>query len=161
MKFSTISLIGTVCFFLMNSGCKKDEDDSLPPGQQLAKDIMIIEDYLADNGLVAQRTASGLHYIITEEGSGEHPTVNDIVTIKYKGYLTDGTIFDQTTPANALTQPLSIFIPGWIEGIPYRRSGGGKGVLLIPSALGYGKSEVATIPANSVLIFDVTLLEIS
>jgi FKBP-type peptidyl-prolyl cis-trans isomerase FkpA len=161
MKFPTISLIVAVCFVLVNIGCKKDEDDSLPPAEQLAKDIMIIEDYLADNGLVAQRTASGLHYIITEEGSGEHPTIDDVVTIKYKGYLTDGTVFDQTSPANALTQPLGIFIPGWIEGIPYLRSGGGKGVLLIPSALGYGKSEVGRIPAHSVLIFDVTLLEIS
>lgn len=161
MKFSTISLIVAFGFIFIHSGCKKDEEESLTPQQQLAKDIMIIEDYLMSKQLVAQRTASGLHYIITEEGTGEHPTVDDIVTIKYKGYLTDGTIFDQTRPANAITQPLSIFIQGWIEGIPYLRSGGGKGILLIPSALGYGSTAVGSIPANSVIIFDVTLLEIS
>lgn len=161
MKISTISLITVLSILLFNSGCKKDEEESLSPQQQLVKDIMIIEDYLSSRDLTAQRTASGLHYIITQEGTGEHPTINDIVTIKYKGYLTDGTVFDQTPPANALTQPLSIFIQGWIEGIPYLKSGGGKGMLLIPSALGYGSNANRSIPANSVLIFDVTLLEIS
>ena len=54
------------------------------------------------------------------------------------------------------TFPLSNVIQGWQEGIPLF-SEGGSGVLLIPSALGYGGQAVGSIPANSVLIFEVSL----
>ncbi|MFT5602342.1 MAG: FKBP-type peptidyl-prolyl cis-trans isomerase FkpA, partial [Flavobacteriales bacterium] len=47
----------------------------------------------------------------------------------------------------------------WTEGIPYFKEGG-SGILLIPSHLGYGKSGTSGIPGNSVLIFDVKLIEV-
>lgn len=158
MKFLSTIFFVLLLAGLTISGCKK-EDDGLPPAEQLAKDIMIIEDYLRDNNLQAQKTASGLHYIITEEGPGEHPTADNTVTVKYTGYYPDGTIFDRTSPASAATFPLSVVIQGWTEGIPLLKSGGGKGILLIPSALGYGPRDYQRIPANSVLIFEVTLLD--
>ncbi len=159
MKFLH-SCILFVAILVFISSCKK-EDDSLSPADQFAMDINIIEDYLLAKGLSAQKTSSGLHYIITEEGPGEHPAPGDTVTVKYKGYLTNGAVFDQTSPANTLTLPLNRFIQGWIEGLPYLRSGGGKGILLMPSALGYGRNQQGSIPANSVLIFEVTLVEIN
>lgn len=159
MKFqsSFYLLLGLV--FIVAGSCKKEEEVQLTPEEQLAVDIMIIEDYLSANNLQAQKTASGLHYIITEEGTGEHPKDTSEVIVKYKGYLTDGTIFDQTQPANTATIPLQVVIKGWQEGIPLLKSGGGKGMFFIPSALGYGRNPNGIIPANSVLIFDVTLLE--
>ncbi len=156
MNFAHFSIL--LAGVLLVIACNKDEDQ-LSPADQFALDIKIIEDYLSEKGLTAQKTASGLHYFITEEGPGDHPAPGDTVTVKYKGYLTDGRIFDQTAPANVLTLPLDQFIPGWVEGIPYLRSGGGKGTLLLPSILGYGPFEVGSIPANSVLIFDVTLVD--
>ena len=59
-------------------------------------DKKIIEDYLADNNLTAQSTASGLYYIIEKPGGANHPNINSVVVANYKGYLTDGTVFDET-----------------------------------------------------------------
>ena len=149
---------------LVLNACKKDDDaePQLPPAEQLAIDIGIIEDYLATEGLTAERTASGLHYIIKEAGDGNHPTAMDTVEVKYTGYLTDKTIFDRTLPAQTASFGLNQVIPGWTEGITLLESGGGKGTLLIPSYLGYGNNppERSAIGRNEVLIFDVTLLSI-
>jgi FKBP-type peptidyl-prolyl cis-trans isomerase FkpA len=139
---------------ILLSACNKD----LSPEEQLAKDKEDIEKYLKDKGLTAKSTASGLYYIITEEGSGNNPTVNNTVTVKYKGYLLDGSIFDQTTGSQTATFPLSNVIPGWQEGIPLFKKGG-KGTLLIPSYLAYGPQSVGSIPANSPLIFDIELID--
>ena len=66
--------------------------------------------------------------------------------------------FDQSS-SNGITFPLSGVIQGWQEGIPLFKEGG-SGILLIPSALGYGSQSVGTIPANSVLIFDINLIDV-
>lgn len=135
-------------FALLTFAACNDDDVS-----QHETDIALIEEYLIDNGLTAESTDSGLHYIITKEGTGDHPTVQDEITIGYKGYLLDGSVFDQN---DNFTWPLSQLILGWQEGIPKLKAGG-EGVLLIPSRLGYGSQALAGIPANSVLLFDVSL----
>jgi FKBP-type peptidyl-prolyl cis-trans isomerase FkpA len=134
--------------------CKKD----LTPEEQLQKDLGLIRQYLADNNLTADSTSSGLHYIITKEGTGGKPPANSTVTVKYKGYLLDGTVFDETTGSSTATFPLFNLIQGWQEGIPLLKKDG-KGTFLIPSYLGYGSSPVGTIPANSVLIFEIELVK--
>ena len=121
-------------------------------------DMEKIENYLADNNLVANSTASGLYYIITEAGSGGHPNINSTVTVKYKGYRLNGKVFDET-PANETSSfPLKDLIQGWQEGIPLLQKGG-KGTFFVPSDLGYGARSVGSIPANSVLIFDIELVD--
>ena len=99
-----------------------------------------------------------MYYVINTNGNGNVPNINSIVTVAYKGTLTDGTIFDQSD-ASGLTFPLTNVIQGWQEGIPLF-SEGGSGILLIPSALGYGNQSIGNIPANSVLIFEVTLINV-
>lgn len=132
-----------------------DESDFEP--KQLCLDIYKIETYLADSNLVAQSTASGLHYIIEVEGTGDHPTLTDVVRVHYKGYFTNGTVFDETT-ANAIAFKLGDVIEGWQEGIQLFKKGG-KGKLFVPSGLAYGSNPPAGIPANTVLIFDVELVD--
>ena len=134
-------------------GCKKFD-----PAEQAALDEDIITQYIADHSLVAQSSGSGLHWVIDSLGTGGFPTLASTVTVYYKGYYTTGNGFDQSSPAGA-TFPLTGVIQGWQEGIPKFKKGGG-GKLLIPSALGYGNKDVGAIPANSVLIFDVTLLDV-
>ena len=123
---------------------------------QLDEDIIL--QYISDNNLNAEPTGSGLYYVINSTGNGEFPNINSLVTVAYKGTLTDGTTFDQSS-SNGVTFPLSNVIQGWQEGIPLF-SEGGSGILLIPSALGYGSQSVGNIPENSVLIFEVTLLNV-
>lgn len=125
---------------------------------QAVKDDQIIRDYISANNLNATATGTGLYYVIANQGSGPQPNANSNVTVKYKGYLTNGKVFDETTNAGA-TFNLSGVIQGWQEGIPLFKKGG-KGTLLIPSALGYGDKDSGPIPANSVLIFEVELVDV-
>lgn len=134
------------------------KDDTLTPEEQLQEDLRIIKQYLTDNNLTADSTASGLHYFITSEGAGGHPNLQSTVTVKYKGYLTDGTVFDQTTGNETIKFLLSDLILGWQEGIPLLKKGG-KGTFLLPSALGYGPGGSGSIPPNTVLIFDIELVD--
>lgn len=142
--------LGLVLFFCF---CKKKDTVD-----QSAVDEDIITAYISDNKLNAKATGSGLYYVITSQGSGAQPNSTSSVTVNYKGYLTNGTVFDQSR-SSGVSFSLNNVIKGWQEGIPYFKKGG-KGVLLIPSALAYGSQAKANIPANSVLIFDIELLEI-
>jgi FKBP-type peptidyl-prolyl cis-trans isomerase len=116
-----------------------------------------IEGYLTDNNLTATATPSGLYYNITQEGSGGHPNLQSTVTVKYKGYRLNGKVFDETIGNNTATFPLKNLILGWQEGIPLLKKGG-KGTFFVPSNLGYGGQRIGDIPANSVLIFDIELV---
>jgi len=126
-----------------------------------AADKKTIQDYLLANDLTADSTASGLYYIIHKPGGTYRANINSQVAAFYKGYLTDSTIFDQSTYSSdkAATFALKDVIKGWQEGIPLIGVGG-KITLLVPSALGYGSVAKPGIPANSVLIFDIDLVDI-
>lgn len=132
----------------MLSSCKKDETSD-----QLNIDIKKIEDYLFDHSLDAQKHESGLYYIILQPGGNDKPTKNSSITVSYKGTLLNGEVFDEN---EFFTSYLSYLIEGWRLGIPMIGSGG-KIKLFIPSTLGYGDKASGSIPANSVLIFDITL----
>ena len=83
---------------------------------------------IAKNNLTAQKSESGLYYIIKEPGTGTQPTATSNVTVAYKGYYTNGTIFDQSSDAG-ISFGLNQVIKGWTEGIPYFKTGG-SGILL-------------------------------
>ena len=134
--------------------CKKDDTAT----KQAQIDEQIIKDYLDSNDIVAQRHESGLYYVITDEGDGVHPTESSTVQVYYKGYFTNGDIFDQTSNG-PVSFPLNNLIPGWQIGIPLLKEGGG-GTFFLPSALGYGSSGTSSVPPNSVLIFDIDLVSV-
>ncbi|WP_016988921.1 FKBP-type peptidyl-prolyl cis-trans isomerase [Flavobacterium sp. ACAM 123] len=118
-----------------------------------------IVDYIAANKLIAQKSSTGLYYVINEAGSGAQPTASSNVTVAYKGYYTNGTVFDQSN-SSGITFPLQGVIKGWTEGIPYFKVGG-SGMLLVPAHLGYGSSDSNGIPGGSVLVFDVKLISVN
>jgi len=135
-------------------GCNKDDDAE----KQAELDEQVILDYLADNDLNAERHESGLYYLITEEGDGENPTVYSTVEVFYKGYFTDGSIFDQTTSA-PVSFSLQGLITGWQIGIPLAKEGGSI-TLFLPSALGYGERGSGSVPPNTVIFFDIDLVSV-
>ena len=146
-----------VCLALITSvSCKKDTVDE---AEQLQKDIAIIQQYLADNGLTAESTSKGLHYIINSPGTGPQPTASSNVRVAYVGYYTNGSTFDQS-PSAGVTFNLQNVIQGWTEGIPKFRQGG-SGMLLIPSKLAYGPKGSQSIPPNTVILFDIELLQVT
>ena len=133
--------------------CKEDTTDYGPI------DKAIIEKYLTDNSLTAQSTSSGLYYIIEKAGGENHPTINSYVSANYKGYLTTGVVFDESySSGQPSTFALTSVIKGWQEGLQLIGVKG-KIKLLVPSALAYGSEAKTGIPANSVLIFEVELVE--
>ncbi len=146
MKY--FSIVALIIFAF--AGCEKEKS-------QAEKDDEIITNYLAENNLEAEKHSSGLYYRITEEGSGGHPDISSTVEVKYKGYLTNDQVFDETTGGKTIKFPLSDLIYGWQIGIPLLQKGG-KGKFFVPSAMGYGSRAIGTIPANSVLIFDIELV---
>ncbi len=129
---------------------------------QRADDDKAIKAYIEKNGLKAERLESGLYYVIDEPGSGANPTKGQTVKVHYTGTLLDGSKFDSSKDRNRPFEfPLGQgrVIQGWDTGIPLFKKGG-KGTLLIPSHLGYGERAMgAKIPAYSVLVFDIELLD--
>jgi len=130
------------------SSCEKDEDID-------AKNDKEIQDYIAANNLVAVKTSSGLYHVIDVPGTDQKPTINSDVRVTYSGYYTDGEVFD----SNTLTFPLSGVIKGWQEGMQLFGKGA-KGMLLVPSKMGYGSKPPAGIRVNAVLIFNIHLIDI-
>lgn len=138
--------------FLIVNSCSKEDD------YEAIDDKSILE-YLEKKGLTAQKTESGLYYLITVPGNSQKPDLNSQVTVHYKGYLIDDSVFESSYSGSAPTFPLSGVIAGWREGLQLYGEGG-KGTLFIPSKLGYGSTAMPGIPANSVLIFDIHLINI-
>ena len=127
-----------------------------------AEEAATMKQYIADNKMNAKKTASGIFYTMEKEGSGANPTVSSTVTVHYRGYLLDGTEFDSSYKRNKpATFPLGRVVKGWQEGIPLFKKGG-KGTLVIPSALGYGANPRpgGKIPPNAPLVFDIELVDI-
>ncbi|WP_142786520.1 FKBP-type peptidyl-prolyl cis-trans isomerase [Changchengzhania lutea] len=124
-----------------------------------AKNEQEITTYIADNNLNAVRSDTGLYYVIETEGSGEQPITTSNVTVAYKGYYTNGNVFDESTSAG-ISFNLQQVIKGWTEGITYFKKGG-SGKLLVPAHLGYGNSDTRGIPGGSVLIFDINLISVN
>ncbi len=146
-------LFPLVALMFVFSGCKKEDTE-----EQAAKDEAIIQEYIQNNNLNATATGSGLYYVIDNQGNGASCNSSSDVRVAYQGYFVNGDIFDESMQSG-ITFNLQNVIKGWTEGIPYFREGG-SGMLLIPSALGYGPNGSGSIPGNTVLIFNVELLEV-
>ncbi|MCC5790102.1 MAG: FKBP-type peptidyl-prolyl cis-trans isomerase [Opitutales bacterium] len=103
---------------------------------------------------------SGLRYRITEEGDGPNPTEQNTVRIHYEGTLINGEVFDSSHQRGEPTEfPLAGVIDGFREGLQ-QLPVGSEATLYVPPHLGYGFQDIPGIPAGSLLIFDVELLEI-
>lgn len=119
-------------------------------------------EYLEKNKSAAgvKVTASGLQYIVEKEGTGKTPTKDDVVKCHYTGTLTNGEKFDSSVDRGQPAEfPVSGVIPGWTEALQMMKVGG-KMKLFIPPELAYGPSGRPGIPPNSVLVFEVELLDI-
>jgi FKBP-type peptidyl-prolyl cis-trans isomerase len=109
------------------------------------------------NRITAIKHSSGLYYEITNPGSGATPTINSKVSVTYTGKLLNGTLFDEASSPKYFY--LAQVIEGWQLGLPLIRKGGNI-KLIIPSSLAYGCNGYSTIPSNSVLLFEVNLVDV-
>lgn len=149
--------------FQMEEMKKQREAMIAQQSEQMEADSAKIEEYLEKNNVNAKTTESGVRYVVTKKGKGVQPSPGDSVVVHYRGKLLDGTQFDSSYDRNEpFTFPIGqgMVIPGWDEGIAQLNEGS-KATLYIPSPLAYGPQGAGNvIEPNSVLIFDVELLDV-
>ena len=142
-----VLILGLFASIFGSIACKKTVDED-----------KLITDYLTAKSLTAEKTPEGVYVIIETQGTGSttYPTRSNTVTAKYKGYLLDGSVFDQSE--TGFTAPLSNLIEGWKIGFAKFKKGG-KGKLFIPSSLAYGSTGSRSIPGNTPIAFDIELVD--
>jgi FKBP-type peptidyl-prolyl cis-trans isomerase FkpA len=103
---------------------------------------------------------SGVKVEITKAGTGPQPSATDVVKVRYRGTLADGTEFDNSAKhGDVSTFPLNQVIPCWTQGVQKLKVGG-KAKLTCPPETAYGSRGVGPIPPNSTLTFEVELVDI-
>ena len=121
------------------------------------------EEFLAANARHqgVQTTASGLQYKVLTPATGAKPTPADIVRVDYEGKLVTGETFDSSARNGGPVQmPVAGVVPGFSEALQLMPKGSTYR-FWIPPQLAYGERATGPIPANSVLVFDVTLHDIA
>ncbi len=149
-------ILPLLIFCTLFISCSKDNPTTTDFVAQNEKDI---SEYITNNKLTAQKSATGLYYVINNPGTGAQPTATSNVTVAYKGYFTNGKVFDQSTD-KGISFFLNKVIKGWTEGIPLFKPGGNS-LLLIPAHLAYGSYDYNGIPGGSVLIFEINLISVN
>lgn len=156
---------------------KQNEKAMLAEAEQHAKDTSIIAVHLKEKAIKAQKTRSGISYVVNKTGKGEYAKAGQTVRINYTGYLLDGTCFDSSIESvarvnnvyNEMRAPYGPIefvlgaqqvIPGWEEAIGLMNKGASMTVY-IPSTMAYGprrRSEI--IGENSILKFEMEVVDI-
>jgi len=151
-------LTGSLCFFSCfkkDTGCSYQNDTTVAP----TTEQQAVKKYLDSIGVTATLHPSGFYYNIVSSGYGTVPGVCSRITVTSIGKLINGSVFDQETDA---LFTLGGLIPGWKQGLPLI-SNGGEIKLYIPPTLGFGsvpKNELIVVPANSILVYDINLLNV-
>lgn len=173
MRKSPFILVLLVAF----SSCISDEENL---DVQFEQDLQKIEEYIqtVDTEYSRRETIeeTGIVLLFTEEVESEElPQVRDSLFVNYTGMLLDGTVFDtsieQVAQDNDVFNPNRTYAPfqvilgisnvinGWHWSLSQMKEGE-KAIALIPSAYAYGSQANGPIPANSVLVFELDLVEV-
>jgi len=113
--------------------------------------------YLDRKNIKCEKSSTGLHYKIIEEGEGDRIQLQDEVTFVYKGTLLNGKVFDETD--EPVTFKVQALISAWKEVMLYLRPGG-KAFIVSPPQLGYGEHDLKDIPPNSILVFELEVVSV-
>lgn len=146
-----ISLFG-ISLSLLNGQTDKGASNRLK-GQDYITQQMAINTNL-------KKTNSGLVYEVVKTGTGKRPLAESTVKVRYKGYLIEGVVFDETE-FDAATFKANQVIPGWTEGLQLMNEGA-IFKFIIPAELAYGNNPPPETPieAGSTLIFEVELIKV-
>ncbi len=163
-RFGKFAMIAAILL----AGCKKDNIQELIEQEQ-----RLLEQYLADNNVTQEPTASGLYYIPIVEGTGMAPVHDTWIEIEYTGMLIDGTVFATSDENKAELHNIYVedflwgpsrmqlgHIPlkGLNEGIKLMKVGG-IAKFILPSKLAIGGTASGLIQSYSTLIYTIELLE--
>lgn len=128
-------------------------------------DNKTIDAYVAKNKLKIEKTPNGARVVINKPGSGGKIITGQKVTVFYEGSFLDGTVFD----SNFGKAPFSFVvgegkvISGWEESIKLLKNKS-ENTIILPAQLGYGATPLddgkTVVPANSILVFKVKIVEV-
>jgi FKBP-type peptidyl-prolyl cis-trans isomerase len=146
--------------------------DSIESAATLAKDDKFLQEYLKKNKIVAIKAEAGTYVQILQPGTGDKIDTSVIVRTNYTGRTLDGKMFDSNTDSSkGHVEPFDVnmtgdksygsgVIKGWTDGLKLL-SKGAKAKFYVPSSLAYGnKGAGEDIKPNSILIFDIEVLDI-
>jgi FKBP-type peptidyl-prolyl cis-trans isomerase FkpA len=153
-------LVSLFCGVLIigSTGCLKSEKPCT--ARTISSEDATITAYATANGYAMTKHSSGVYYQVINAGSsGVFPTGTSKVFVTYTGKLLDGTVFDSQSNSAATGWVLNTLIQGWQYGLPLIMKGGTIR-LIVPSSLAYGCQANGSIPANSILYFDITLVDV-
>src|ERR1700761_1912057 len=158
-----LTLVSVALLCAPTIACAKKTEQTAPAAQydlSAASNQKFLTDYAAKPG--AFKTPDGLQYRVLKAGTGKSPqSADDMVTVKYKGWLINGKVFDQTKGDATAEFPAGQLIPGWVEALSLMKEGD-HWQLVVPSDLGYGPDGAGDdIPPNQTLVFDMTLMKVT
>lgn len=156
------SILLFVCVAAGLTACKKSTSDNFDEAAHFNADTTAIRAYIVKNNIPAVKHESGIFYQIIAPGTGTvEYKPSTIVTANYSGRLLGSTAtFDSTEGKEPVDFALGGVITGWQIGVPLIQKGGTIR-LIIPSYYGYGNRNTGSIPANSILDFNVTLVNVN
>src|SRR5690554_6512273 len=119
-----------------------------------------IQHYLDSTGIAMDKTEEGLYYSILEKGDGEEKIRHqDQVTFSYRGSFLNGNVFQVIGKEDPLTYKVNQLIIGWQDALMMLKKGG-RIHIIIPPQLGYAAQKTDLIPANTVLMYELEVLEV-
>lgn len=145
----------------MSSLQEKLAEQQLKRQAQMQAYLTELENWVKKNFPNAQKTESGLYYVVTKKGTGSKTEKGKNTTVHYTGKLTDGSVFDTSKKRG---QPFTFklgagqVIASWDEGVALL-NGGDHATLICPYFLAYGEGGYPpVIPARATLVFDVEVI---
>lgn len=172
MKRISLLVLGLVMTFGMSSCIKEEEPFDFEA--QFEREKPIIAAYVAEhipNAILDEEW--GIWYEVIEEGSGDYvytSTQAPLVTVRYKGQLLSGTVFDEQAGANGISFVLSqvlvawqaAFLPSSLNGLTEEGLQAGSKIRFVtPSYYAYANSPRTAIPANSPLDFTIEVINVT
>jgi len=140
----------------ISTGCAKNKSCKPNP---VANEVSQILAFAAEHSIIATAHSSGLYYEIISMGTGPKANASSKISITYTGKFMNWKTFDEQPAPNVKAWALNGLIQGWKIGIPLINEGGHI-KLIVPSSLAYGCEPYYEIPGNSVLYFDIYLVDV-
>ena len=141
------------------SACVKKDTGACTP-KSAASEQPAITAYATAKGYTMTALSNGLNYQIINAGTTPKPSATSKVYVRYTGkFISNEQVFDQQQDYTKTGWQLTQLILGWQSGLPLIGKGGSMR-LIIPSSLAYGCSAGNGMPANSILYFDIELVDV-
>ena len=146
------------CLLLLTR-CGKKDNNGMCTNVAPETEAATMAQFCSDHMISASKDENGIFYQITNPGTTPSPDLNDTVFVLYKGSFLNGEVLDESLSAPYASE-LNDFIDGWKLGLQ-KIAKGGQIKMVIPSSLAYGCRGIpGAIPSNTILYFDVTLVDI-